>query len=330
MHRYYPSGGTWHHQIFPLAVSNGNDLVKGNIVIDPATKYVYYQGNDTRLQSYWINSSGAYVHTWIDNGAGGGYNPINSAQGSMAWAPALPGVVYTGIDNKLHAFNINPSTGWHHQTVPYTYNAWTPTGYANADYIKGGLVWDNNNKMAVYFGNDGRLQCFGMGANVNTWNHYWLNDYFNTESFDSYNSSATTQNSSIALSPDATFFSHNAGHLAYFKYEPCENLNPACNDINGRTLLKQTNSHNITADIDSYFRVYPNPATNKISVEASIAEEVTEDNMVQILDFTGKVLISQKLNGKSTDVDIAAFAPGVYLINIANNQKNYHYKFIKQ
>jgi hypothetical protein len=56
--------------------------------------------------------------------------------------------------------------------------------------------------------------------------------------------------------------------------------------------------------------VYPNPATNSLTVQTSNANY----NKLKILDLTGRMEISQEINAGNTVVDITNLAPGTHLI----------------
>lgn len=71
----------------------------------------------------------------------------------------------------------------------------------------------------------------------------------------------------------------------------------------------------------STFKMYPNPATNKFNIEA-------EKAIVQILDLTGKVMLSHAHNAIST-IDISTFPAGVYTVVLTTEKGTARQKMIK-
>jgi deoxycytidylate deaminase len=72
---------------------------------------------------------------------------------------------------------------------------------------------------------------------------------------------------------------------------------------------------------NNILKVYPNPATDMITIEnAGVAALHT------VTDVTGRVLIS----GNGSNVNIAHLAPGMYVINITDKGNRYHSQFIKK
>jgi len=66
------------------------------------------------------------------------------------------------------------------------------------------------------------------------------------------------------------------------------------------------------------FKVYPNPASDKLNVE------VSENSIVQMFDMNGKQIIETNINADQKQViDVQNLANGVYMIQVSNN------KFVK-
>jgi|GEM_PF-3124465 hypothetical protein len=89
-------------------------------------------------------------------------------------------------------------------------------------------------------------------------------------------------------------------------------LNPATTSINQ---LSNNNAINI----------YPNPAQNNFTIETSSNEKQT----VSVFDITGKLVLSQTINGK-TNIDISNFTNGVYFIQVQTNTNVITKKIIVQ
>jgi hypothetical protein len=63
--------------------------------------------------------------------------------------------------------------------------------------------------------------------------------------------------------------------------------------------------------------VYPNPATDKISIEISV---VTEQSILTIVNVEGQELIKQKITDRKTQVDISSLPPGIYFLKITGER----------
>lgn len=315
MHRYYYAGGNWNHQI--LVNSATSELVKGDIVVDPngGTNNVFYKGNDDRLQTFY-KSGGVYAHGWIDDNWGSSAYLVNNKPGSMVWSVYLNGVLYNGADNKLHLYYWN--TNWYHQLIPYSYNA--PTlGYPGADFLNGSIEWNNNDRALWYVGYDGRMQAFVKDMATGNWLHYWIDDFWNTSLYHSFNSGQTGKYASCRLGPDGSMFYTRAdGHPGYFKYEPCENLNPPCNDFaNPRVLLKKEEALEDVSVASSGLQMYvfPNPASEYISV---LTNQPGIGWQMDMYDLTGKVVLSRQVR-MGEEVDVRSLARGVYTVRLSGS-----------
>lgn len=75
------------------------------------------------------------------------------------------------------------------------------------------------------------------------------------------------------------------------------------------------------------FSVAPNPATDKIIIQAPV---LTSPCYLSILDLNGRELLQQVLDQPSTRVDISMFAKGVYLIKLTVDGKVQVIKLVKR
>jgi hypothetical protein len=57
------------------------------------------------------------------------------------------------------------------------------------------------------------------------------------------------------------------------------------------------------------FKMYPQPATNQLSIETDI-----ELSSVSMLDMTGKTIFQTIVQGKSIDISLNKFPSGVYFV----------------
>lgn len=63
-------------------------------------------------------------------------------------------------------------------------------------------------------------------------------------------------------------------------------------------------------------KVFPNPAKQKCTVEFN--EDLTKEYVLSIVNIEGKVLHTQKIESKKTQLDLGQFAKGTYFIRIEN------------
>jgi hypothetical protein len=75
-----------------------------------------------------------------------------------------------------------------------------------------------------------------------------------------------------------------------------------------------------TTETISQVKIYPNPASNIITVELG-----TKNEELQIVDLLGKEIMRLLLPYESLDIDISSLQPGVYFIKTKQDTK----KFIK-
>jgi hypothetical protein len=77
----------------------------------------------------------------------------------------------------------------------------------------------------------------------------------------------------------------------------------------------------------SQLSIYPNPATNKITFEFSGA---TKENVVSIVNLEGQELITSKISGTTTTVDVSTLTNGFYFVRLTGDNTVCVGKFIKQ
>jgi hypothetical protein len=70
---------------------------------------------------------------------------------------------------------------------------------------------------------------------------------------------------------------------------------------------------------------YPNPAVNTITVE--VDQNLVEQS-IELLDVTGKVIYSSKLEAVQSIIDVSELASGIYYLQI--KESNIKEKFVKK
>ncbi len=79
---------------------------------------------------------------------------------------------------------------------------------------------------------------------------------------------------------------------------------------------------------DKIFEVYPNPASDKLTITAK--EALSDEYSVKIMNETGRTLISrQSLFQTSADINISDLSPGMYFVIISCGDNVYYDKLIK-
>ena len=96
-------------------------------------------------------------------------------------------------------------------------------------------------------------------------------------------------------------------------YNTCTSV-PACATVVG-----------IENDSFSKIKVYPNPATDNITIEC--AENI---NKVEIFDVLGRMVMSNKNVLSKTNIDISSFVNGVYFLIVHTANEKGEYRVIKQ
>ncbi|MCQ2263765.1 MAG: T9SS type A sorting domain-containing protein [Bacteroidales bacterium] len=83
-----------------------------------------------------------------------------------------------------------------------------------------------------------------------------------------------------------------------------------------------------TTGINNYsinVKVYPNPTTGLINVDcAAINADVT------VYDMFGKLMMTSKIANERTELDFSAFAPGMYIVRIADANNSTNVKVVKE
>jgi hypothetical protein len=79
---------------------------------------------------------------------------------------------------------------------------------------------------------------------------------------------------------------------------------------------------------ENTLQVYPNPASNVVSVTFS---ESNQQSLFTLTDLTGRAVLEQPLSAKQTLIDVTGIATGAYIYHIQNgNQPAYSGKLYKQ
>jgi len=82
-----------------------------------------------------------------------------------------------------------------------------------------------------------------------------------------------------------------------------------------------------TNNIENHFNMYPNPATDKIIIEA---QNKNSAGLITIYNSQGEIIIKHTLTQAKSEMDVSALKKGFYFIKINTDEGVYLKKFIKE
>ncbi len=62
--------------------------------------------------------------------------------------------------------------------------------------------------------------------------------------------------------------------------------------------------------------VYPNPNTGRLTIDIGENQNI----QIEILDNSGKLIISKATKQQITSIDLSGYTPGIYFINLTNDE----------
>lgn len=80
--------------------------------------------------------------------------------------------------------------------------------------------------------------------------------------------------------------------------------------------------------IENKFTFYPNPANNILTLDLSQLQKL-QNTTVSIYDIQGKQLLHQNISEELSQLDISAFAKGIYIIKVQSDKEILQSKFVK-
>jgi hypothetical protein len=100
----------------------------------------------------------------------------------------------------------------------------------------------------------------------------------------------------------------------------------SCSDTSSVAVLTVNNNVGLNENTqDKLFSVFPNPAQSIINVKAD-TKLIGEP--YNVLDNTGRVVLSGKIASENTSIELGSLSNGVYLFNFGNNKKQ-QFKILK-
>ena len=75
---------------------------------------------------------------------------------------------------------------------------------------------------------------------------------------------------------------------------------------------------------ENKFKVYPNPATNFITIESTL------DGNYNLVSILGKTIAKGTLRQGGNTIDLSNFNKGIYLLNVSSNSYSKTIKIVKE
>ncbi|MCX6267011.1 MAG: T9SS type A sorting domain-containing protein [Bacteroidetes bacterium] len=103
------------------------------------------------------------------------------------------------------------------------------------------------------------------------------------------------------------------------------------------TILKTTNGgygfgindNRQTNSLKYGLTIYPNPATEKITIERS-EPGINANGTVSIYGMAGREMIKQQVHDTQAEIDVSSLPTGIYFIRLMNSKKTAFGKFVKE
>jgi hypothetical protein len=84
---------------------------------------------------------------------------------------------------------------------------------------------------------------------------------------------------------------------------------------------------NLTTSVENLrtmdIEIYPNPASEVLNIRST--EPFSE---IRIMNLTGKMVMQRNINSTNERIDISGFVPGIYFVNVRNEQEDSTSKII--
>lgn len=99
-------------------------------------------------------------------------------------------------------------------------------------------------------------------------------------------------------------------------------------DITG----KESFSEVVCVKNDKAFKITiaPNPTTNKVQISLPLNVNFLNKTVVNVYDFSGKLVLSKLADGNNTAIDFSTFAKGTYTVRIVSDNNIYTERVVRQ
>jgi len=100
-------------------------------------------------------------------------------------------------------------------------------------------------------------------------------------------------------------------HMNNFKYRCIRYSLTACPDTSSYATLSVIPLSVATVSNTPQINIYPNPVSNQLNISSPV-----NLSHIQVLDITGKVLLSQAGNSHIMNIDVSSLSPGLYFVRL--------------
>lgn len=221
------------------------------------------------------------------------------SSGTPAWAVAAATATVNGYAIKMYSDSKTAA------------DISTPLGAYNNDRpaIAAGMGEGNSYYSTVFYPMYDSSLYMTSGAQ---WGNTWSNSYqeVNHTSMDIRSGTPAVAISSASNSGDGQLVAWFNGRDVVYKI------------LNERAYVGSPTSVMNTGTMSKNVTLYPNPATDVLSVAGSTASSYT------VTDVAGRKMLSGELNGANASISISTLSPGMYLLQLADG--NMPLRFVKQ
>jgi uncharacterized protein (TIGR02145 family) len=90
--------------------------------------------------------------------------------------------------------------------------------------------------------------------------------------------------------------------------------------------IKDTTSNQINEnDIEKYFKLYPNPSTDRIVIDIANSQNLN----LYVYTIVGELVLQKKLNNNKNEIDISTLSTGLYVVKVLGTKWTKQIKMIK-
>jgi len=311
-------GNTWEiksydtaYQLNSIFFTDANNGYAVGITIDSISNYIFYgiilktvNGGSTWTKLYFgPNNAGitSVFFTDANNGYAGGINVfLKTTNGGLTWIDTI-----NAPSNLYSLFFVNANTGYltADAGICKTIDAghtWVPIYYS--PYI-GSITH-------IYFPSINTGYAIGDHSLIlktsNAGSSWTVQDYAYS-SYDAYNS--------------VYFINENIGFIVGSK------------QFGGGGFIYKTINGGVTniSEISTNENIIlsPNPATSKLTINLQQLSKL-QNTTVSIYDVQEKLLLQQCITQPQTELNIASFAKGIYVVKVNNDKQSMVNKFVKE
>jgi hypothetical protein len=176
------------------------------------------------------------------------------------------------------------------------------------------------------FQNAKDITCKWETANEENVKDFTIERSLNGSSFEAIGTVNAVGNTSV------TSYYQFADNKAYSQNSTVLYYRLRSNDINGK--YSYSNIAVVKIGEKQTIQVYPNPATEKITINLNNTSVNSTNNTVEVVDYLGRILLQQKVlvnNGnKSAEFNIKSLPKGNYVVVVKNEVETKTIKFVKE